>query len=65
MTFEPEGPFIEYEGGAVFIRRCSKCNLFVKADALIHTNDETGLAPGPNANCSRCGRVEMLFQGFM
>ena len=60
-----EGPFKCYEGGATFIRRCSKCCRFVKADDVIFVNDETGLRPGPNATCKICGRVEMDFQGFI
>lgn len=61
-----EGPFIVYgEEDATFIRRCSRCNRFVKADKTIFTNEETGLKPGPNATCRKCGRVEMIFLGFI
>ena len=62
---DPDGPWIQYDGGATFIRRCSKCNRFVKADAQIRANEEMGLMPGPNATCRKDGRVEMLFQGFL
>jgi hypothetical protein len=54
---------IEYEGGAVFVPVCSQCGRFVKADDTIIVNMD-GLAPQPNATCKRCGRVEMLFEGF-
>ena len=64
-----EGPYVCYpsdqNGDALFIRRCSKCNRFVKSDDLIMVNEETGLKPGPNATCGKCGRVEMIFQGFL
>lgn len=66
--FDPDGPYIYYDcenyGQAVFVRRCIKCNRFVKADKSIVVNEETGLNPGPNAICRKDGRVEMLFQGF-
>lgn len=48
----------------MFVPRCHKCNRFVKADEVIFVNEETGLKPGPNADCKKCGRTEMLFQGF-
>lgn len=51
------------EGIAVFVPVCEKCGRFVKADPTIKTNVD-GLEPGPNATCSRCGRVEMPFDGF-
>jgi hypothetical protein len=49
------------EDGATFIPVCSKCGRFVKADKEIYVNEITGLKPGPNATCSKCGRVEMIF----
>ncbi len=62
---DPDGPYQSYIGGAFFVRRCKKCNRFVKADDSIRVNEITGLRPGPNATCRRCGRTEMLFQGFI
>lgn len=63
---DDEGPYVQYgEGGPTFIRRCSICNRFVKADETVLVNEETGLKPGPNATCSKDGRVEMLFLGFL
>ena len=63
-----EGPYQTYKcgpdyGDAVFIRRCSKCNRFVRADKEIWIGEET-IRPGPNATCKKCGRTEMDFQGF-
>lgn len=56
---------IQYEGGATFVPVCECCGRFVKADEVVKTNDAVGLHPGPNANCSKCGRTRMLFEGFV
>lgn len=50
-------------GDALFVQVCSTCGRFVKADQTIRCGYD-GLAPGPNATCKRCGRVEMVFEGF-
>ncbi|GEM_PF-2173948 len=55
--------FEEY-GAAYFIPVCSKCGRFVKADETIEINEVRGLKKQPNATCSKCGRVEMIFEGF-
>ena len=55
---------INYEGGAIFVPVCAKCGRFVKADKTIFVNDETGLKKQPNATCKKCGRTEMIFEGF-
>lgn len=63
----------EYEGmrricygdsGATFVPVCGTCGRFVKADATVFVG-ESGLKAGPNATCAKCGRVEMLFEGFV
>ena len=55
----------ETDGGlAVFIPVCEKCGRFVKADKLIWANESKGLRDCPNATCSKCGRTEMMFEGF-
>lgn len=54
-----------YEGGAQFIPVCEQCGRFVKADETIKGNDVVGIADQPNATCFRCGRVKMLFEGFI
>lgn len=56
---------VTYDGGATFVPICPRCGRFVKADDTICCNDVTGLQSGPNATCSKCGRVEMLFEGFI
>ena len=53
----------EYEG-ATFVPVCKKCGRFVKADATMGFRNQT-VALGPNATCSRCGRTEMIFEGFI
>ena len=56
---------IQYEDGATFVPRCIKCGRFVKADETIMSSDECGLKDQPNAACSKCGRTNMIFEGFM
>ena len=56
---------IQYEGGATFIPKCPQCGRFVKADDTVKVNDEYGLSPDNNATCSKCGRVLMIFEGFI
>jgi len=51
-------------GKAVFVPVCCKCGRFVKADPTMKFTEET-ITDGPNATCSRCGRTEMLFEGFL
>ena len=65
----------EYEGvrrlvyggpeiGATFVPVCETCGRFVKGDDTIRFNGLGEKRPGPNATCSKCGRVEMLFEGY-
>lgn len=54
---------VQYDGGATFVPVCVKCRRFVKADKTVQAND-SGLKSQPNATCKKCGRVEMLFDGF-
>lgn len=56
---------IQYDGGATFVPVCEACGRFVKADEVVKTNEITGLHPGPNATCSKCGRTRMHFEGFI
>lgn len=62
--FEDFRNWIDYEGGATFVRRCQKCCRFVKADKEILVNEWSGLSKEPNATCKKCGRTRMLFAGF-
>ena len=55
---------IVYEGGATFVPVCEKCGRFVKADKTVEVSEMNGLKKQPNASCKKCGRVEMLFEGF-
>ena len=50
--------------GATFVPVCVSCGRFIKADDSVRFQGDT-IAEGPNATCSRCGRVEMLFEGFI
>lgn len=51
------------EEKALFLPVCPKCGRFVKADAEIRFNEEKGPI-GENASCSKCGRIEMPFEGY-
>jgi hypothetical protein len=50
---------------ATFIPVCDICGRFVKADATIATNMEGAWIKGPNAECHKCGRVVMPFEGYV
>ena len=54
---------IVYGEGAYFVPVCSDCGRFVKADKEI-LFDYQEQPKGSNATCSKCGRVEMLFEGY-
>lgn len=51
--------------GASFVPVCRQCGRFVKADDSIGVLDEGEVVLGPNATCRQCGRVEMLFEGYV
>jgi len=53
-----------YEGGATFVPICRECFRFVTVDAQITVNGFGELVKQPNATCSKCGRTQMLFEGF-
>jgi hypothetical protein len=53
------------EEGATFIPVCEKCGRFVRADKTITFQFEGPPLSKPNAKCSKCGRVEMIFEGFI
>ena len=66
MTTDPEGPYQTYSGGALYVRRCPSCGRIVKADESILINglDEV-VDEGSNADCRKCGRVQMPFLGWV
>ena len=51
--------------GASFVPVCRRCGRFVRADPTVAFDFDGGLVPGPNATCARCGRIEMVFEGFV
>lgn len=55
---------LQYEGGMLFIPVCPKCGRFVKADDAVTVNGFGEYVSKPNATCSKCGRIEMPFEGF-
>ena len=57
---------VVYGEGATFVPVCQQCGRYVTADATLLFNKLDGsLKPGPNATCKKCGRTEMLFEGFI
>jgi len=56
---------VSYDDGATFVPVCEKCGRFVKADPTIQVSEGLGLRDQPNATCSKCGRMAMLFEGFI
>ncbi len=56
---------IVYGEGVTFLPVCVKCCRFVKPDETIEISDVDGVARKPNATCKRCGRTEMIFEGFI
>lgn len=63
----------EYEGtrrlmygdNMCFIAACPNCGRFVKADDSVTINGLEELVSKPNADCKKCGRVEMPFEGWL
>lgn len=51
-------------GGATFVPVCQNCGRFVKADQRKRFRGGT-IVYEPDATCVRCGRVAMLFEGFV
>ena len=47
-----------------FIRICPNCGRFVKADDCAMVNGLEEVSKEPNATCSKCGRVTMIFDGW-
>ena len=65
MSGEYEGTHrLVYGEGATFLPVGEKCGRFVKADATVTLRGD-GQPAGPNATCSRCGRVQMLWEGYV
>lgn len=56
---------IQYEGGATFIPVCPNCGRFVKADESIKVNMEDMISSESNATRSKCGRINMPFEGYI
>ena len=66
MTHEYENlRRIQYESGATFVPVCEKCGRFVKHDKVIYLNGLGELRDEPTATCKKCGRIKMLFEGFI
>jgi hypothetical protein len=59
-----ERPRIMY-GDACFIRVCPECGTFVKADEEIKIYEMTPCVRHTNATCTKHGRINMPFEGFV
>lgn len=51
--------------GPQFVPVCEKCGRFVKPDKTITINSLDEIINRPNATCSKCGRVNMIFEGYL
>ena len=52
-------------GDAWFLPVCEKCGRFVKADESVFINGFGQFdKERTNCNCSKCGRSNMLFEGY-
>jgi hypothetical protein len=62
----------EYEGlrrmvygdGATFVPVCEAFGRFVRPDETVRFNGFGEWVVKPNAECNRCGRVTMPFEGY-
>lgn len=61
----PETRRVSYVDGAQFVPVCEICGRYVKADESITVDGGGNLVDIPNADCKKCGRTFMLFEGFM
>jgi uncharacterized OB-fold protein len=64
MMDDPEGPYQQYAGGGLFVRKCPACGRIVKADPTVLVNGLDEISEEANATCSKCGRVTMPFLGY-
>lgn len=55
---------VVYGDNATFVPVCEKCGRFVKPDKTIRFEGDNGPV-GNTATCAKCGRTEMLFEGFI
>jgi hypothetical protein len=55
---------VVYGDGATFIPVCPRCGRFVKTPDAI-TFGYLGQPVGPTATCSKCGPVDMPFEGYV
>lgn len=53
------------DGDLIFVPVCPTCGRFVRSDEFVMTNGLGQLKEQPNATCSKCGRVEMPFEGYL
>ena len=53
------------EEGATFIPICKECGRIVKPDASVYFNGLGEVSKRPNATCSKHGRINMIFEGYI
>lgn len=59
-------PMVQYgDDGATFVRECPNCGRFVKADEEVYLNELGETRDHACATCSKCGRVDMTFVGYI
>jgi hypothetical protein len=64
-TYENTRRIVYGDDGATFIPVCPCCGRYVKSDTTVLANGEGEVKHQPNATCSKCGRVEMPFEGYV
>jgi len=57
-------PYIVYDDGMTFIRRCKKCYRFVKAPDTMQCNGSGDYIETKNTVCSKCGPTSLIFVGW-
>ena len=68
VELTPNTPMQFYNGDdcevLAFVRLCPNCARFVSPDESVLVNGLDEVSKEPNANCSKCGRVTMIFDGW-
>ena len=55
---------VSFRNGAMFVPRCNKCGRIVKAYKSVRF-DGNGQPKGNNAMCKKCGRTQMIWEGYL
>lgn len=56
-------PRVQFRNGATFVPKCEKCGRFVRVYKSVRF-DGHGQPKGPNCHCKKCGRTQMIWEGY-